>query len=169
MVIDIGIEANLYQLAILFAAFAGNFIATLPPFWKEKFKFAEYDIRIFFDYKFLGTAIVTGIGSFTFVSALMNTIDTQIPQDTTFVFALITAFTIGLLGNKGANMLLPSPNREQKKELEDKLENEIIEEHENKKMLAGFKSGQIHVFDGENFRPVVENGNKGEENVSGTP
>ncbi|MDR4490801.1 MAG: hypothetical protein R2685_07855 [Candidatus Nitrosocosmicus sp.] len=160
---DIGLEANLYQLAILFAAFVGNFIATLPPFWKEKFKFAEYDIRIFFDYKFLGTAIVTGIGSFTFVSALMNTIDTQIPQDTTFVFALITAFTIGLLGNKGVNMLIPSPNREQKKELQQKLEGEVIEEHENQKMIAGLKLARIEE------KAVVDKGGGGEKtNDSGT-
>jgi len=159
---DIGLEANLYQLAILFAAFVGNFIATLPPFWKEKFKFAEYDIRIFFDYKFLGTAIVTGIGSFTFVSALMNTIDTQIPQDTTFVFALITAFTIGLLGNKGVNMLIPSPNREQKKELQQKLEGEVIEEHENQKMIAGLKLARIEE------KAVVDTGGGEKTNDSGT-
>ncbi len=170
--VNIGIEANLPQLAILAAVFVGNFLATLPDFWKEKFKFAQFDISIFFDYKFLGTAIVTGIGSFTFVSALMNTIDQQIPQNTTLVFALISAFTIGYLGNKGANKLLPSPNQEQKKELEEKLEKEIIEEHENQKMLAGFKSGQIHVFDGEKFKPVLENSTVVEEekgNDSGTP
>lgn len=143
MAFEIGLEANLQQFAILFAAFVGNFIATLPPFWKEKFKFAEYDIRIFFDYKFLGTALVTGLGSFAFVSALMNTIDTQIPQNTTFVFALITAFTIGLLGNKGVNALLPPPNVEQKKELQKKVEGEVIADYENQKMIAGLKLDRI--------------------------
>jgi hypothetical protein len=141
--VTIGLETNLPQLAILFAAFVGNFIATLPPFWKEKFKFAEYDIRIFFDYKFLGTAIVTGLGSFTFVSVLMNTIDTQIPEDATLVFALITAFTIGLLGNRGVNSMMSSPNVEQKKELQDKIEEEVIVNYETQKMIAGLKLDSI--------------------------
>lgn len=141
--VNTGLEVNLHQLAILFAAFVGNFIATLPPFWKEKFKFAEYDIRIFFDYKFLGTAVVTGVGSFVFVSALLNTIDTQIPADTTLVFALVTAFTIGLLGNKGVNSMLSSPNVKQKAELAEKQTEAIIEDYETQKTIAGLKLQNI--------------------------
>lgn len=141
--VNTGLEINLHQLAILFAAFVGNFIATLPPFWKEKFKFAEYDIRIFFDYKFLGTALVTGVGSFVFVSALLNTIDTQIPSDTTLVFALVTAFTIGLLGNKGVNGMLSSPNVKQKAQLEEMKAEAIIDQYETEKTIKSLKLQSI--------------------------
>lgn len=158
--VNTGLEVNLHQLAILFAAFVGNFIATLPPFWKEKFKFAQYDIRIFFDYKFLGTAIVTGLGSFTFVSALMSTIDEQIPKDATFVFALITAFTIGLLANKGVNGML-SANAKQKQELQQKVENEIIEDYENQKLIARIRKTSPVARGGEQEGKNQENGNGG--------
>ena len=73
----------------------------------------------------------------------MNTIDTQIPEDATLVFALITAFTIGLLGNKGVNSMMSSPNVKQKAELEQKLEEEVIVNYETQKMIAGLKLDSI--------------------------
>ncbi len=133
--VDIGLATNLQQFAILFAAFAGNFIATLPPFWKEQFKFKEYDIRIFFDYKFAGTALVTGIGAFVFVSSILNSVIASIPQDATLVLALISAFTIGLLGNKGVNALLPSPNQEAKAKVAEIQEQKILDNFEKEKKL----------------------------------
>lgn len=124
------------QLIIIFGASLGNFIATLPPFWKEKFRFAEFDIKIFFDTKFLGTALVTGFTSVIVVTALYSTIETQIGDDATILMAFLSAVVIGLSLNVGLNKIVGSPNVKQKEELAEAEKQEIIEEYEAEKKLT---------------------------------
>ncbi|MDN5845519.1 MAG: hypothetical protein L0H53_04505 [Candidatus Nitrosocosmicus sp.] len=137
-------DQNIQQIIILFGAFLGNFVTTMIPFWKAKLEFEEFDIKIFFDHKFLGTALVSGITSFVIIGSLYQTVLTQIPsgEEVTLVMAFLSAALIGAGLNKGFNLAIPSPNTEQKQQLEKVQANKIIADWEEDKLVFNIKKDE---------------------------
>lgn len=139
--VSFGFEQNIGQIIILLGAFVGNFAVTMLPYWKEKTRFGQHDLRIIFDHKFLVTALIAGVTSFAIVSAAYDSIISEVETmgNVTVVLAFLAATAIGAGLNKGFNLAIPSPNTEQKADLEQMKSQAIIADYEDQKMIAGLK------------------------------
>jgi hypothetical protein len=133
----LGISTVALELCILAGAAIGNFIATMIPFWNKETEFAEFDISIIFNKKFLGTAVITFIGSFIITSAMYSQIIQNVvdQQPITIVAAFIQAALIGGVANWRLNKAVPKPNGEAENMLQKKKEEQIIQKHEIEKEI----------------------------------
>jgi hypothetical protein len=134
----LGISTVALELCILAGSAIGNFIATMIPFWNKETEFAEFDISIIFNKKFLGTAVITFIGSFIVTSAMYSQIIQNVvdQQPITIVAAFIQAALIGGVANWRLNKAVPKPNGEAENLLEQKKEDAIIQKHEIEKKIV---------------------------------
>lgn len=119
------LDANdaITQLVIFAGVVLGVVAWTLWQYLKTKSTFAEFDIQILFDKKFLGTAVGALIAAFVLVSGSFNSfLDKVITQDpATYVAAFFGAFGLGFTFNAVGNQLIPSPaNKDAQKQLEEK-------------------------------------------------
>lgn len=141
MVLTLVSDTDLFKLTILSGAFIGNFIATMIPFWIAKQKYGEFDIKIIFNPKFLGTALGAAISSFVIVNSAFGIIMQQVGSQSTVAAAFISAMSIGAALNYAGNKLLPSPtNPKESAQLEDAKKQQIIEEYENQKIIDAHKA-----------------------------
>lgn len=111
------------QLVIFAGVVTGVTSWTLWQYLKTKNTFAEFDIQIIFDKKFLGTAVGALIAAFILVSGSFNSfLDKVIAQDpATYVMAFFGAFGLGFTFNAVGNQLIPSPaNPEADKKLQER-------------------------------------------------
>lgn len=131
----IDLASNLQSILVLVGAFAGNFVATMIPYWKVQSNFKELGLSIVFDPKFLGTAAVSAITSFVIVSGAFGSILAQVDTSATVIVTFITAAAIGYGINSGLNALMPQANKQAKAQAEEILKEEIVEELENEKRL----------------------------------
>jgi uncharacterized membrane protein YgaE (UPF0421/DUF939 family) len=131
----IDLASNLQSILVLVGAFAGNFVATMIPYWRVQSEFKELGLGIVFDPKFLGTAAVSAITSFVIVSGAFSAIYVQVDSNATIIVTFLTAAIIGYGLNSGLNTLMPSVNKEQKEQVMQIQEKSIIENYENKQKL----------------------------------
>lgn len=122
---NMSLDANdaITQLVIFAGVVLGVVAWTLWQYLKTKSTFAEFDIQIIFDKKFLGTAVGALIAAFILVSGSFNTfLDKVIVQNpATYVAAFFGAFGLGFTFNAVGNQLIPSPaNPQAAKQLEEK-------------------------------------------------
>jgi hypothetical protein len=119
------LDANdaLTQLVIFAGVVIGSVAWTMWQYLKTKAKFDDFDIQILFDKKFVGTAVGAIITSFVLVSGSFNSfLDKVLTQDpVTFVAAFFAAFGLGFTFNAVGNQLIPSPNKEAEKQMQDKM------------------------------------------------
>jgi hypothetical protein len=149
VMVTLGFEENITQIVIFVGAFLGNFIATAPPYWRTQEFFKEFDLKIIFDPKFLGTALVTGISSIIIVSAGFSQIVQGVNSEATLIMAFVTAASLGWALNTGVNKLMPSVNTEENKLAQEKIESRIIEEHEKNKTLQELQKSSSTTVAGE--------------------
>jgi len=119
------LDANdaITQLVIFAGVVLGVVAWTLWQYLKTKSTFAEFDIQIVFDKKFLGTAVGALIAAFILVSGSFNAfLDKVIAQDpATYIAAFFGAFGLGFTFNAVGNQLIPSPaNPDAQKVLEER-------------------------------------------------
>jgi len=120
------LDANdaLVQVVIFIGVMIGNVGgATIIPYIRAKAKYADFDIKIFFDSKFLMTCAGSAVIAFVVVSGSFSTFLNQViqGQPATYLAAFIAALGIGYTLNTSINSILPQPtNPVAAKQLEDK-------------------------------------------------
>jgi F0F1-type ATP synthase membrane subunit c/vacuolar-type H+-ATPase subunit K len=106
----------LVQLVIFAGVMIGNVGgATIIPYIKAKAKYADFDIKILFDNKFLMTCAGTAVVAFVVVSGSFSTFLNQVivGQPSTYLAAFIAALGIGYTLNATINSILPNPTNPQ--------------------------------------------------------
>lgn len=120
------LEANdaLVQVIIFAGVMLGSVGgSTVLPYIRAKSKYADFDIKILFDQKFLLTCASSAVVAFVVVSGSFSTFLNQVisGQPATYLAAFIAALGIGYTLNTTINGLLPSPtNPQAERELEEK-------------------------------------------------
>lgn len=132
----------LLQAIIVVGVAFGNAAATYVPWMWERNKFKEYDITIFFDKKFLGTAVVSFITSIVVIGMGFGAISANVMAKgpATYEMAFIAALGVGFSTNLGINWALPPSNVEARSLL---LERQIEEKQKGLADVASNGTGEI--------------------------
>lgn len=146
------------QALIVIGVAIGNAGATYVPFIWEKNKFKTFDITIFFDKKFLGTAAISFISSIVVIGMGFNAINAQVmaKDPVTLEMAFIAALGVGFSSNLGINWALPPSNTEARAQLEEKKTKDAIAWHEFNKQISQGGAINYTKLTGENNKSPVK-------------
>ena len=133
-------------IIVFIGGLLGNALYTVLKWWNEKGKYEQEGIKITFDMKFLGTAIMSFVPVVVLTIAGFSTLLTTVNAANPVSYA--AAFIVALTGTIGSNYLANSQIKNNNVIAKRQLQQKIIEKHAkihefNQKMKEDIKNEDL--------------------------